>query len=639
MARIAMWCPCFVMYNHNQLVIMKKVLLALFALLALASCSKEANEPKGKESAGATTPIYVDVSGEVSSPRALDFVLKDGLPKVSLDGRTTVPVWTFIYAGDRLIYSEWLDWKVKDGKKIYYQGDLPIPATYGYSNITLIAIIAGDRDDPDTKLIGNQLHSSILLDQKIHQLGSATSPINVPYKMEFKLDYRSQAPQQLHSGKLPAQVRKFRPMGAFLKFKIRNELDQAVDINTFMSYLFTPKTAFIVTEGEQRGKLYFTNQGDGTPGGFGAYQEYEFADGTIHINAHSVSNETFLVWLPTFYYHHKDPYRIAGNQKVELIVTPTTSITEGYYTDMSSFLTREQSDYQEGHIYLGELALRSFKNPLERISDSPLDRTGEKFVDNSGGYPATFDQVGYFNKENVRNRFTQPRTYSGGTGQWYLPTALEMNSIFPGYTIFAGTTKHDEFIQIGNHFFVSYAYYKRVIRGASPSDFEWYGLRFCQVPAKPASYGTSMSNSKRYAFRYRYSYNGGNSLYTVQAKYVGADPAIQTVDDIQDISLGGKIDWATVTPSKSFPAYGADPSLNRINSPAAPKRTSVYSWVAPSVGATTMVDKPGSLEFTKDFGNYCLQNSNFYPDDIGRRGGGRDYLGVIKTSPVYLFKK
>ena len=33
MARIAMWCPCFVMYNHKQLVIMKKVLLALFALL------------------------------------------------------------------------------------------------------------------------------------------------------------------------------------------------------------------------------------------------------------------------------------------------------------------------------------------------------------------------------------------------------------------------------------------------------------------------------------------------------------------------------------------------------------------------------------------------------------------------------
>lgn len=31
-------------------------------------------------------------------PGNLDFVL-DGL-QVSLDGRTTVPVWTFIYAGD-----------------------------------------------------------------------------------------------------------------------------------------------------------------------------------------------------------------------------------------------------------------------------------------------------------------------------------------------------------------------------------------------------------------------------------------------------------------------------------------------------------------------------------------------------------
>lgn len=124
-----------------------------------------------------------------------------------------------------------------------------------------------------------------------------------------------------------------------------------------MSYLFTPKTAFIVTrKGEQRGKLYFTNHGiRWHPGSWVHTKIMSSRWYNPYQCPFSQRNETFLVWLPTFYYHHKDPYRIAGNQKVELIILPATYITEGYYTDMRLIPDQGTVRLSGGHIYLGEL--------------------------------------------------------------------------------------------------------------------------------------------------------------------------------------------------------------------------------------------------------------------------------------------
>ena len=132
MAQYAMWCPCFVMYNHNQLVIMKKVLMMLCSLLLLA-CSKE-DIPQSEHEQTASTTAELDISADLSGLRALDFKLKNGKVALDLGDKTEIPVWTAIYvASDGLynaqpVYSKLLMWQIDkdDRTKIHYKGPLEL---------------------------------------------------------------------------------------------------------------------------------------------------------------------------------------------------------------------------------------------------------------------------------------------------------------------------------------------------------------------------------------------------------------------------------------------------------------------------------------------------------------------------------
>ena len=157
------------------------------------------------------------------------------------------------------------------------------------------------------------------------------------------------------------------------------------------------------------------------------------------------------------------------------------------------------------------------------------------------------------------------RTYTGGgSDQWYVPNSMEWQSIFPRELGFSGSSSDsrlNEQVQVEGFQFQSIAYFKRKDINSLANIYDVYALRFCpwdeafrgKVMQSGAS-GYLTNNQMRYAFRYRFQTPSRKLI--VEAKYVGDDSSIQSVEDIQDISLGGKIDWSTVTASYTFPMYG-----------------------------------------------------------------------------------
>ena len=657
MARHAMWCPCFVMCNHNQLVIMKKVLLALFALLALASCSKEANEPKGKESAGATTPIHVDVSGDVPTAKALDFSYQnDKIKAAFLEGKTSIPVWTCIFRNNdkKVIYFERVNWKV-DGTKIYYKGDLPIPAseirTGGSWNYTLEAVIGGEKDPTD-----NVLKYSFMQDQKIKALSTTEKfSMDIPYRMVVKLTLEQQngRAKEFQNFTQPVADKKFKPMGCFFKFKVTNKADQAITVNAVRS-------VFLLQKQNDEAKLW-VHPDYATSGLLWKYRtydsftedkvndvvNYEFEDGAFTLQPGASSAKTYYFWLPSVptagtYGYTEGPYPQFAFSPVRLdlvLADATIPRTKASYT--ATFLTQPNTSYNSGSFYTGELTFRTLENPLDRLSKSPLDKTGTAFVDNSIGFDATFDKVGYFTEDQVRRDFSEARTYAGGgSDQWYVPNSMEWQSIFPrelGYGGSSSNSKFNEQVQIEGLQFQSIAYFKQ-IPNSVPGVYEIYALRFCpwdeafrgKVQQSGAA-GYLTTNQMRYAFRYRFETPSRKLI--VEAKYVGDDSSIRSVEDIQDISLGGKIDWSTVTASYTFPMYGAKLSGG------------LYWYSSGSTGLVVGV-APERLVSAhaapiKDTRGHFLFGTGVYAFPVSIRAGGSGLHDIEKKviKPIYLFKK
>ena len=571
-----MWCPCFVMYNHKQLVIMKKVLLALFALLALASCSKEANEPKGKESAGATTPIHVDVSGDVPTAKALDFSYQNGRIKAAfLEGKTEIPVWTCVYRNNdnKIIYFERVNWKV-DGTKIYYKGDLPITAseirTGGSWAYTLVAIIGGEKDPADNRA----LKYSFMQDHKIKALSTTEKfSMDIPYRMIVKLTLEQQngRAKEFQNFTQPAADKKFKPMGCFFMFKVTNKADQAITINAVKSTYLLQNEArlFAGPIGGLLSEYRYHSSADENK--VHDVVDYEFEDGALTLQPGASSAKTYYFWLPSVprsngYGYDPGPFPEFAFSPVRLdlaLAEATIPRTKASYT--ATFLTQPEASYNSGSFYTGELTFRTLDNPLDRLSKSPLDETGTAFVDNSIGFDATFNKVGYFTEAQVRRDFSEARTYTGGgSDKWYVPNSMEWQSIFPRELGFSGSSSDsrlNEQVQVEGFQFQSIAYFKRKDINSLANIYDVYALRFCpwdeafrgKVMQSGAS-GYLTTNQMRYAFRYRFQTPSRKLI--VEAKYVGDDSSIQSVEDIQDISLGGKIDWSTVTASYTFPMYG-----------------------------------------------------------------------------------
>ena len=652
MARIAMWCPCFVMYNHKQLVIMKKVLLALFALLALASCSKEANEPKGKESAGATTPIHVDVSGDVPTAKALDFSYQNGKIKAAfLEGKTEIPVWTCVYRNndDKIIYFERVNWKV-DGTKLSYKGDLPIPAseirTGGLWAYTLVAIIGGEKDPA----YNNTLKYSFMQDQKIKALSTTEKfSMDIPYRMIVKLtlEHQNGRAKEFQNFTQPAAEKKFKPMGCFFKFKVTNKADQAITVNSIKSIYLLQNEAARLHVGPIGELLWkYRLHGSAEENKTHDVVDYEFEDGALTLQPGASSAKTYYFWLPSVprangYGYDPGPFPEFAFNPVKLdlaLAEATIPRTKASYT--AAFLTQPEASYNSGSFYTGELTFRTLDNPLDRLSKSPLDETGTAFVDNSIGFDATFDKVGYFTEAQVRRDFSVARTYTGGgSDQWYVPNSMEWQSIFPRRLDFGSSRPMNEQVQIEGLQFQSIAYFKHNVINRRANIYDVYALRFCpwdeafrgKVPTS-GSAGYLTTNQMRYAFRYRFQ--SPSRKLIVEAKYVGDDSSIQSVEDIQDISLGGKIDWSTVTASYTFPMYGAKLPRGEYW-PGPSTETAFVVGTNPrelvSAHATPIKDTMGNFHFGT--GVYAFTS-------VIRAGStGRHLVEKKVIKPIYLFKK
>ena len=652
MARHAMWCPCFVMYNHNQLVIMKKVLLALFALLALASCSKEANEPKGKESAGATTPIHVDVSGDVPTAKALDFSYQNGRIKAAfLEGKTEIPVWTCVYRNNdnKIIYFERVNWKV-DGTKIYYKGDLPITAseirTGGSWAYTLVAIIGGEKDPANNRV----LKYSFMQDQKIKALSTTEKfSMDIPYRMVVKLTLEQQngRAKEFQNFTQPVADKKFKPMGCFFKFKVTNKADQAITINAVKSiYLLQDEAKLFV--GPNQALLWkYSHHSSADEGKVHDAVDYEFEDGALTLQPGASSAKTYYFWLPSVprsngYGYSEGPFPEFAFSPVKLdlvLENATIPRTKASYT--ATFLTQPEASYQSGSFYTGELTFRTLENPLDRLSKSPLDETGTAFVDNSIGFDATFNKVGYFTEAQVRRDFSEARTYTGGgSDQWYVPNSMEWQSIFPrklGFSASSTDSHLNEQVQVEGFQFQSIAYFKQKVINSLAGIYDVYALRFCpwdeafrgKVHQSGAA-GYLTTNQMRYAFRYRFQTPSRKLI--VEAKYVGDDSSIQSVEDIQDISLGGKIDWSTVTASYTFPMYGGKLPYGQTW-PTTSTLFGAYPRELVSAHAAPIKDTRGRFNFGTGVYAFTsiIRSTSLGPVFLA------DEQRLIK--PIYLFKK
>ena len=658
MARIAMWCPCFVMYNHNQLVIMKKVLMMLCSLLLLACSKEDIPQSKSKQ----TTPITaeLDISADFSGLRALDFKLKNGKVKLDLEGKTEVPVWTAIYPKGSAtpLYSKLLMWQIDkdDRTQIHYRGSITLDALnvpLGSSEYTLSAVIVPeDATESYGKHGGGHVHAHILFwdnpnGHKLHPISETEkASISAPYVMLTDLvavpdpRYGGQRAKLLYNDSQPASARKFKPKGVFFRFKIKNTFDHEVKIKKLRSYIHPGLNGLISTHAGvvisdilygMKGKTFHPAAQNFS------YEDFEFdvPGGVITIPARGESHETFLTYIGGF----PDRGVISKDHmyiyRVDAIPSSETTFQEGYCT--LPMLTKEPDEYISGKVYDTKLILQRFPNPLTLISKFPLDKTGNNFVKSptesyTGDYDDTFNSVGYYLVDEAEARFAQAKQYAnGGNSKWYIPTSWEMSLIFGDYLNLrrdGSSAPDEEEIQIGQQHFWANAYYK-VHSQSGITDI--YALRFCELTHLQGagkifiSTTRGMTSSRsirgsyfltdnimRYAFRYHY--DESKKLFVIQAKYVGEDPNITTVDDIQDLSYsGGKIDWSTVSEKLTLPLYGTE--LAEIGGSAIGSHTTLspgrphYGWMAWNRDSFDM--DPGRTEPGVTFFSPMARVSNF----------------------------
>ena len=693
MARIAMWCPCFVMYNHNQLVIMKKVLMMLFAVLLFASCNKEAGEPQPqKEQKQKHYSLSLDVaaSTEVQRYKALDhlnYKFDNGKVKPNLVPGEEIEVYTQIlaYRGIRLEtgYTDKLKWRVSDdGKKLYCKQTIR-DMTFNpndYDKVTLVAGIYAMRN----------IHSDIIPlpeNNEVQVFTPTTSSafsMKVPYflpEMELKKDA-----QGIYVNKLLAN-NKFKPKGYLLKVHVKNELNEPLSLSGVQSCGLVPDIVNYAGSGSiadrplkgQYKTSYYTNR------------KFSFSK-DFTVPAGATSSEAFLMWFPEMINN--------ADYLIDLIVKDVPS--QAFYVS-KLFTKSSPSEYVEGNMYTVTLTVRPIRNPLEYLSKYAVNKDGTGFLTNwndfapedTKNFTTKNKEVGYFDGYQVTMRgggndiskalilAGEERSYTNGGGdevKWHLPTVAEWNSVF---------TEGESMI----HYPVQIGEYKSLFSGPNKSSersgntYEVYTLCFNPLPNDEitkdriagvlttpwpnfltsgswywfmgydqdrAAFLPEISDNKRYAFYYRYDYT--THMMTIKCKYVGANPEFTTAGDVKN-----KIDWSSVETSRTIPAYSAKlayhyhrefHSHEDINELDLHFPDAIYLWTEELTLGGNFKDTPTR------FNN--LACATFGPEvrlrwggvgysmggvrtNIGMKQGSYAWAGVSSSEtlsyPVYLFRK
>ena len=478
---------------------MKRTLLALAMLFALASCNKNEEQQKPQQ-----YNLQLDLTAQVdegATARAIDYKLSSGKVKYTLEGKPTMSVLTCIYEGNNLLYSKKHDWKVRDdGKTLKCDENINFTAVVSNpNNLRLIAVLGDATGTPNSLSLsssyspGNQI--------KVFSETEAAT-LNVPYIMDVKLG------RNISGFWVPkTETKIFKPYGHLVRVKMTNNTFYDVTISGLTSSKFIAKgaslnaTAKTLTREDYEGKQTFPLSKE------------------IRI-ANSKSDQSVILWVPTLPTNE-------NSYKLDLIAKDAPA--GRLYSKMK--LTKTTPNYENGKLYNAEITLYRTRiaNPLSLLSEDVLNYQETDFVDlpnynysNLSTYNGT-DKVGYFKAAYIRGKYTRDNHIFPKTGatQWHLPNRYEWNSI-----LFApnrkGAQQYERVkdgvvaVQVNNYkASVAYQTYNPQTNSDLQPGQSFYVLAYGKTATTlEADFNAELSNDNRFAFRYTLAQGGGGLIIT-----------------------------------------------------------------------------------------------------------------------------
>ena len=559
---------------------MKKVVMALFAILAFASCKKETPESQQgqRDLIPQGTEMQLDLSADLNkedasfkedaSLRSLDHKFVGNTFIAQLTAGAKVPVHTYIYNGNDQVYAQTLQWVVKDdGKTLLCREKITLEKAIDPSKPTNLRayIVDGTKTSDGIMMPAHDLTKVKLYDE------NAPININVPY--EFGSPLKIGRGGSLHNMDWPKIARQFWPLGALVRVRLRNELSQPVTVSKIqtigLEWIPVVSTKVQANWGLKLGdteRLKQSQLNEFTP------HEYVIEGGSISLSPGQTSSKVLLFWTSS------------GGEQAQIDIIPNEAVTTPYYTSTADNNRKAPYVLQEegGKVYGTESALRNrdglmrrvtlklcpFPDPLSLLSEYALNSGGSDFL-----HDANDPAVGYFNVRDFISSslptLKAPKTYPSGNGaKWHVPSYNEMCAIFPfeayldpsGGGSGASYSNNPQTVQVGN--------YRATVANswvAYDGGKEIYSLTFgslketAQARLKPdGSIATNVGgdaaielrDDKRYA--YYAKYDEAKQVYVVKSKYVGVDPTIKNAEDVK-----AKINWATPgLTTRTIPMYG-----------------------------------------------------------------------------------
>lgn len=479
---------------------MKRTLLALVMLFALASCNKNEEQQKPQQ-----YNLQLDLTAQVdegATARAMDYKLSSGKVKYTLEGKLTMSVLTCIYEGNRLLYSGNHNWDVSDdGKTLKYDDNIPFTAVVSNpNNLRLIAVLGDATGTPNSLSLsssyspGNQI--------KVFSETEAAT-LNVPYIMDVKLG------RNVSGFWVPkTETKIFKPYGHLVRVKMTNKTFYDVTISGLTSSKFIAKgaslnaTAKTLTREDYEGKQTFPLSKE------------------IRI-ANSKSDQSVILWVPTLPTNE-------NSYKLDLIAKDAPA--GRLYSKMK--LTKTTPNYENGKLYNAEITLYRTRiaNPLSLLSEDVLNYKETDFVDlpnynysNLSTYNGE-DKVGYFKAAYIRGKYTRdnhtfPKT---GATQWHLPNRHEWNSILFAPNRIGSTHTYERVkdgvvaVQVNNYkASVAYQTYNPQTNADLQPGQSFYVLAYGKTATRvETDFNAELSNDNRFAFRYTLAPGGGGLIIT-----------------------------------------------------------------------------------------------------------------------------
>ena len=642
---------------------MKKVVMALFAILAFASCKKETPEsqqgqrdliPQGTEM---ELDLSADLNKEDASLRSLDHKFVGNTFVAQLTAGAKVPVHTYIFNGNDRVYAQTLQWVVKeDGKTLFCREKITLGKAIDPNKRTILkaCIIDGTKTSDGIAIPAHDLSKVKLYDE------NASININVPYQLYNMLKIGRGG--SLHNVEWAKSARRFRPVGSLVRIRLRNELSQTVTVSKIQTigWEWIPVASTTLSTNNldwnplkfDRERRERSDLNSLTP------RDYVIEGGPISLSPGQTYSKVLLFW---------SDQTASSGANAQINIIPNEAVATPYYTSTannynSSYNASYALQEEGGKVYGTESALRyrdgllrrvtlklcPFPEPLSLLSEYALNSGGSDFLHDTND-PA----VGYFNVRDLISSLPTvraPKTYPSGNGaKWHVPSYAEMSAIFPfeayldprGGAGLSGPYNHTQRVRVGN-------YYAVVANSYAPYDGgkEIYSLTFGSLketaqarPQPDGSIGTNVGgdaaielrDDKRYA--YYAKYDEAKQVYVVKSKYVGVNPTIKNAEDVK-----AKIDWTTPgLTTRTIPMYGWKESATST-SKIGQHTVSLLLNEAQAKDGTPPQEIPGTTP-----PRLKTEISDFYVALMGKYTSGPfelDKVSISSTSryPVFLIK-